>query len=113
MAPPQFNIPPPTKPSKGEQSKRGAYNNFIKKHPELKKWASAIWQAAINQNVDPVWFAHLIDFESGGKNGQTSDRGAVGLGQVTPGKQPPWMNHPATAAELQNPVVNLEIAAWY
>jgi hypothetical protein len=113
MAPPSFHIPAPTKPDKKEQSKRGAYNAFVKKHPGLRKWASAIWQAAIDQNVDPVWFAQLINFESGGKNGPVSDRGAIGLGQVTPGKQPPWMNHPATAADLQNPVQNLEIAAWY
>jgi hypothetical protein len=113
MAPPSFHIPAPTKPDKKEQSRKSAFTAFVKKHPGLRKWASAIWQAAIDQNVDPVWFAYLINFESGGKNGPVSDRGAIGLGQVTPGKKPEWMDHPATAADLQNPMLNLEVAAWY
>ncbi len=112
--PPTFKIPPaPAK--KGVTSTRSVYERYIGAHSGLKQWSQQIWNAATSWGLDPVYFASLINFESGGnnRNGQPNSAGAIGLGQVEPGKYVPWLGRTVTAADLANPVTNLGVSAWY
>lgn len=102
--------PAKDKKARNEQS---AFKAYINAHPGLKPYAQQIFKSAHKYGLDSVYFASLINFESGGKAGVTSSAGAIGLGQVLPGKHYPGLDHPVTAADLKNPTINLNVAAWY
>jgi hypothetical protein len=106
--------PPPPAPAQPKgKSPQAVYRQYINAHPALKPYAQAIAKWAATYGLDPVYFAALINFESKGDPNVVSSAGAVGLGQVTPGKTPPWLGRAVTAADLKNPGLNLRVAAWY
>lgn len=111
MAPPVFTLPPPR--NKKQAGRQNAFRSFINAHKSLKPYAQQIWNSASQFGLDPVYFAALVQFESGGNPTIVSKAGAVGLGQVVPGKKPPWMSRAVTAQDLRNPGLNLKVAAWY
>lgn len=83
--------------------------------------ATAIYEAAMAEHVNPVAFAALILNESRGDfNVSDSKAGAIGIGQLMPssfadGKMTlPWeASHVITEADLRDPGTNLRLAAWY
>ena len=123
-APPKFVIPPAT----SKQTK--AFNTFVEKwapkYPGLKQWAPQIVQYAAENHIDPVYFAsvlmtenHVSHVDSSGKIA-ISSAGAVGIGQLEPstfvGQYVPWdktRTQRVTRADLDNPVFNLRLSAWY
>ncbi|MHB8742567.1 MAG: transglycosylase SLT domain-containing protein [Sulfuricaulis sp.] len=81
-------------------------------HPALGRYAQAIWTAANEFGVNPVAFSSMLNFENvKGDPNAVSSAGAIGLGQVEPGKT--FEGHTVTAADLKNPSYNLRVAAWY
>ena len=81
--------------------------------------AKLIWQAAHEQNIDPIDLLGVVMNESrANPNVPDSSAGAIGLGQLMPssflGQPAPWnKNHRITEADLRNPGTNLRLAAWY
>ncbi len=103
--------PPPAK--KGTTSDKGVYEKYIAAHPRLKQWSGAIYKYGLAYGVNPVYFASLINLESGGNPDAISSAGAIGLGQVIPGKFVPFLGRTITAADMHNPGLNLQVSAWY
>lgn len=110
-----FVLPPPkTKKESGQQS---VFKAYINGHKSLKPYAQAIYRDALDYGVDPVYFASLINLESGGNPNAVSKAGAVGLGQIMPlhvGESVPWApGKRITLDDLKNPAFNLKWSAYY
>lgn len=117
MADPKYpvvTIKPSEKTGKG---KRAVFDAYIRAHPGLKPYAQLIWQSAVKYDVDPVYYASLINLESGGNPKAKSSAGAVGLAQIHMGtwlgKPDPRDGHIITRAEIENPTWNAQFGAWY
>lgn len=110
---PPITIPPKT--TKGGISTKAVFDQYMRAHPGLAKWSAGIWDAATEWGVDPVYFASMLNTENAkGDPNAISSAGAIGLGQVMPGKTAPWLGpNPISASELRNPTLNLRVAAWY
>lgn len=77
--------------------------------PEL---AADIYDAALEENVDPDIAFGLVRAESSFKNTSTSHVGAVGLTQLMP-RTAAWLVPGTTTTELRNPETNLKIGMTY
>lgn len=115
-APGSFQLPPAK--GKKQQSSQAVYRSYVNSHKALKPYAELIYRWATYYGVDPVHFASLIMFESGGKPKVVSSAGAIGLGQIHAatwvGKPVPWMpGRTITQADLRNPAFNVRFAAYY
>jgi soluble lytic murein transglycosylase-like protein len=77
--------------------------------PEL---AATIYDAAVENDVDPNTAFGLIRAESSFKNTATSPVGAVGLTQLMP-RTAAWMQPGVSRAELRNPDTNVRIGLKY
>lgn len=58
------------------------FQQFVNEHQALKPYASMIRHAALNNGIDPLHYAALIYFESGGNPKARSYADAVGLVQI-------------------------------
>ncbi len=109
-------IPPPPAPPPAKK-KGNPYDNYIAAHPGLKPWAQQIRNDAVAEGIDPLYFAALINLESGGHPGAVSSAGAIGLAQIEPGTgvgaYAPWLGRRLTRADLDNPAINLRFGAYY
>lgn len=109
-----FTLPPPK--NQKAKSQQSAYRAYINAHPSLRPYAQQLYRAATSYGVDPVYFASLINFESGGKPGATSSANAFGLAQI---HIPTWLNKTdprtgktITLADIKNPTWNLNFGAY-
>jgi len=102
--PPKFTIPP-KKEKKKQQT--NAWDLFLTKHPAMKRWASAIREAARKHGIDALFLLALVNAESGG-NPDASSKGAQahGLTQISTdniraaGKSIAWVKaHPEWALD--------------
>jgi hypothetical protein len=74
-----YTLPPP--PLK--KQKVGTWQQFINKHPALKKWAPLITQMAERWGIDRFQLASIIVWESGGNPSAVGDNGtSFGFGQI-------------------------------
>jgi len=110
-----FVLPPPkTKAQTGQQA---VFKEYVNKNPGLKPWAQGIYRYALDYGVDPVFFASLINTESGGDPKAVSSAGAIGLGQIMPlhvGDAIPWApGRRLTLEDIKNPTTNLRYSAYY
>lgn len=109
-----FVLPPPK--SKKQQGQQNSYRAYINAHPGLKPYAQQIYKAATNYGVDPVYYASLINFESGGKPTAKSGANAYGPAQIHiptwVGKADPRDGHVITLAEVKNPTWNIGFGAY-
>ncbi len=104
--------PPPAK--KGSTSPLSVYEKYIAAHPRLKAYSQVIAQAAKDWGIDATYFASLINFESGGRLGAASSKGALGLGQVLPTTAAQFPLYKITAHDLtHDPKKSVQAAAWY
>src|SRR5690242_5499464 len=99
-----FTLPPPKdKKTKGQQN---AFRAYINSHPALRALAPQIYRAAAEYGIDPVYYASLVNFESGGRIGATSNKNAFGPAQIHipswVGKADPRDGHTITLAEIKN-----------
>lgn len=110
-----FVLPPPK--SKKETGQQAVFKQYINAHGNLKPYAQALYRDALDYGVDPVYFASLINLESGGNPKAVSKAGAVGLGQIMPlhvGESVPWApGTRITPDDLKNPAFNLRYSAYY
>lgn len=108
--------PPPPR-SKATQGQKQAFTAYINKHPRLKQWAQGIYRNALDYGIDPLYFASLINTESGGNPKAVSSAGAIGLGQIMPlhvGSAVPWApGRTITLNDLKDPSFNLRWSAYY
>jgi hypothetical protein len=111
---PKFILPPPK--NKRQAGQQSAYRAYINAHPALRGYAQQIYKAALNYGLDPVYYASLIFFESGGKPGARSSANAYGLAQIhIPswlGKTDPRTGKAITQADINNPTWNLNFGAY-
>lgn len=117
-APPAPPPPPPPDTKKGAQGK-AAYTAYINAHPKLKRYSQVIYQTAIAEGLDPVYWAAVINTEYVPKpDGSPKDSpvGALGPAQVMPlhvGDFAPWLNRKLTLNDLKNPKTNIRFGAHY
>lgn len=119
-------IPPPPAPPAKKKKKpptntSAVFNRYVRAH-NLGQYSGLLWKWAKAYGVDPVYFAALIFFESGGdpnarSNKDHPERGqAVGLAQMwLPtwlGKTTPW-GEKITEEKMRNPAFALRWGAWY
>lgn len=110
-----FVLPAPkTKAQSGQQE---VFRTYVNAHPGLKPWAQGIYRYALDYGVDPVFFASLINTESGGDPNAVSKKGAIGLGQIMPlhaGDPIPWApGRRLTLEDIKNPTTNLRYSAYF
>jgi soluble lytic murein transglycosylase-like protein len=77
-----------------------------------RELAETIYDAAVENEVDPATAFGLIRAESSFRNSATSPVGAVGLAQLMP-RTADWMQPGVTRAELRNPDTNVRIGFKY
>lgn len=77
-----------------------------------RELAEDIYDAALEEDVDPDIAFGLVRAESSFKNTSTSHVGAVGLTQLMP-RTAAWLVPGTTTAELRNPETNLRIGMTY
>ncbi len=114
--PPKYTYPtPPAK--KGTTSQRAVYEKYIATHGWMKNYSQAIYKAAHDWDIDPVYFAALIAHEAvylGKGQFKTSSAGALGIGQIMPSNiayLSKVLGYPVTAHDLQtNPTIGLAAA---
>ena len=115
MASPIFGPPPAS--GKKALSQKAVFDRYINAHRGLKPYAQGIYRNALAYGIDPLYFASLINTESGGNPNAVSSKGAIGLGQIMPmhiGELVPWApGQRVTLADLKNPGFNLKWSAAY
>jgi hypothetical protein len=111
---PPIHFPPPK--NKKQAGQQNAFRSYINAHPALRPWAQQLYKSATNYGLDPVYFASLVNFESGGKANAKSGAGAYGLAQIhVPtwlGKTDPRTGQKITQADINNPTWNLGFGAY-
>lgn len=77
-----------------------------------RELAAAIYDSAIDNDIDPDVAFGLVRAESSFKNTSTSPVGAIGLTQLMP-KTASWLQPGVTRAQLRDPATNLQIGFKY
>lgn len=112
--PPRFTLPPPQ--NKKQQGQQNAYRSYINAHPSLRPWAQLIYNSAADYGLDPLYFAALINFESGGRKNARSSANAFGLAQIHipswVGHRDPRDGHIISQRDVQNPTWNVRFGAY-
>jgi hypothetical protein len=111
-------IPPPPAPPPKKDKRTGTtavFQKYVNSHG-LRQYSGLLWKWAKAYGVDPVYFAALIHFESGGNPNAKSSANAVGLAQIHlptwVGKTMPW-GEVVTAQKARDPAFALRFGAWY
>jgi hypothetical protein len=110
-----FVLPPPK--NKKQAGQQGAYRSYINSHPSMRGYAQAIYKAAINSGIDPVYYASVLwkeSFSEAKRQGVpvetiVSPTGeGVGIAQINPRAHPN-----ITAAQMRNPAFAINWGAAY
>jgi len=64
--PPVIKIGPPPAGNKKTLSQKAVFDRYVNAHSGLKPYAQGIYRNALAYGIDPVYFASLINTESGG-----------------------------------------------
>jgi soluble lytic murein transglycosylase-like protein len=102
-------LPPPPLPKPKPKGKKGsAFAQYVNAHPKIKPYAALISKWAQRYGLDPIYYAALILFESGGNPNARSSANAVGLVQIH------LPSHPnVTEAQAKNPAFAIRWGAQF
>lgn len=112
---PPITVPPDSSPK--ARSTASAYNRYILAHPTMRRYSQLIYKAALNNGIDPVYYASLLWKES---FSEAKRRGVpvetimapgghgYGIAQINPSAHPN-----ITKAQMSNPVFAINWGAQY